>query len=154
MGLFRDELNKTAVVIGKVIKFLDYYAQGKLSWYDHEGIDRNRLLVLSYIAYLCRVGILDRIERNYWSMTMPISIPLGLFKFKQVTLAIAMMQTVVWLKDIVVQDEVANKMVNDILDRGRFYHEFLKTGVFKGVSDADREAYVTNSLDELVKSKK
>jgi len=121
MGLLKDDLNKTAVAMGKVIKLLDD-VQGKLSWgndlYEHKE-------ALYGIAYVCRVGILDRIEKNHWSMNMPIAIPSGIFKFKKMPLATALMQTVVRLKEISQQDVTIENNVNDILDGVGFYHEFV-----------------------------
>ena len=120
MRLFNDDLNKTAVAMGKVIKLLDD-VQGKMSWNDD---------ILDYkddfygIAYVCRVGILDRIEKNNWLMTSPISIPSGIIKFKRETIATGLMKTVVRLKEMVQNDASLEMEVNEILDRTRFFHEY------------------------------
>ena len=121
MGLFNDDLNKTAVAMGKVIKLLDD-VQGKLSW-DNDLYEHKEALYM--IAYFCRVGILERIENNLWSMNMSIAVPTDMFKFKKVTLATALMQTVVRLKEIVQNDVYLKNEINEILNREKFFYEFV-----------------------------
>ena len=121
MNLFNNDLNKTAIAMGKAIKLLDD-VQGKLSW-DNDLYEQKEALYL--IAYVCRVGILDRIEKNNWFMSGPISIPSGLFKFKKITIAEGLMQTVFRLKEMVIDDVFLESNVNEILERKQFFHEYL-----------------------------
>lgn len=120
MRLFNDDLNKTAVAMGKVIKLLDD-VQGKMSW-NYDLLEHKEDFY--GIAYVCRVGILDRIEKNNWLMTSPISIPSGIIKFKRDTIATGLMKTVVRLKEMVQNDVSLEIEVIGILDRTRFFHEY------------------------------
>jgi len=121
MGLFNNDLNKTAIAMGKVIKLLDD-VQEKLSW-DNDLYENKEALYL--IAYVCRVGILERIEKNNWFLTGPISIPSGIFKFKKVTIAQGLMLTVIRLREIVQNDVFLESNVAEILERERFFHEYV-----------------------------
>jgi len=121
MGFFNNDLNKTAIAMGKVIKLLDD-VQGKLSW-GNDLYEQKEALYM--IAYVCRVGILDRIESNNWFMTGPISIPSGFFKFKKVTIAEGLMQTVIRLKGISRNEEFLEKNVDEILERKQFFYEYV-----------------------------
>ena len=121
MRLFNDDLNKTAVAMGKVIKLLDD-VQSKISW-NYDLLEHKEDFY--GIAYICRVGILDRIEKNNWLMTSQISIPSGIVKFKRETIATGLMKTVVRLKDMVKDNVSLENEVNGILDRTRLFHEYV-----------------------------
>lgn len=126
MRLFNDELNKAAVAIGNFNKLFDdiYIHREDLLNVD----ERNEIISFSLclVAYILRVDILDRIERNAWSMTMKIAIPLGLFRFRRETLLSALTQIIMRLKSMLQENETAESRVNDILDKKGYYNFFTR----------------------------
>ena len=115
MALFNNELNKTAVMMANVIDGLN-----KLN--INSGIDvvdkENELYVL---AYFIRVGILDRIENNKWSLMSPIVIPTGLFGVNKTTIANGLELAVGKIKEIVSGDYFVEANVEEILKRKDYF---------------------------------
>lgn len=114
------DLNKVAICMGKVMKLLSDLQPAIIDGNDvYEHKDD-----LCCIAYMCRIGILDRIEgNNYMSNpALAIRIPTGLFSSRKETMASALNLTVGKLKELVNRDVVTSSYVNEILDkRGTFY---------------------------------
>src|SRR5659263_82795 len=123
MALFNDELNKTAVNMGRIIKMLD-----NLEKTINDGGDfLENKETFFVIAYVCRVGILDRIESNIWSLKQPINIPTGLFSFKKETMDSGLKLTVERLKSISQKNDYTNKAVNSILAKQEAFYIFERT---------------------------
>ena len=76
------------------------------------------------IAYMCRIGILDRIEANSYmrNPNLPIRIPTGIFSLRKETMTSALNLTIGKLKQIVSKDTVTSNYVIEILNKiGVFY---------------------------------
>jgi len=111
MGLFNDDLNKTAVMIAKVIDALK-----QLHIKSEFDVD-DKHDELCVLAYFIRVGILDRIEKNKWSLMYPITIPTGLFGIKKTTIANGLELTVGKIKEIAKGDFYVENQIEEILKR-------------------------------------
>lgn len=113
-------LNKVAVCMGKVLKLLT-----ELEPQIHNGNDvYEHKEDFCCIAYMCRVGILDRIESNSYMQipTLPIRIPTGIFRSRKETISSALSLTIGKLKQMVNPDVVTYNYVKEILEkRGAFY---------------------------------
>lgn len=118
MGLFQNEYSKTAVVIGKVKLLMDEY-QSK-SW-EYQFKESYELAML--LAYISRVGILDRLEKNNWNPTAKISIPTGMFTQYSTTLREALFSTVYKLQTVFMfcQSDIQN-----VFDKGEKYIEMKR----------------------------
>lgn len=119
MALFNDELNKTAVAIGKNMKLLDELAPKIINGDDvYENKDGFYIL-----AYTCRVGILDRIVKNGYGPTYGIFIPLGLFRTKKATISYAISMTIGRLKAMSVKNSEVAQNVIDILEKKEAFYQ-------------------------------
>ncbi|MDY3913029.1 MAG: hypothetical protein SO000_07635 [Sodaliphilus sp.] len=80
------------------------------------------------IAYMCRVGILDRIKANSFMRNpmLQISIPMGFIKFKRVSMEKALEMTIDRLTQMVETDIVTSHAVNEILLKGESFYYFEK----------------------------
>lgn len=114
------DLNKVAVCMGKVIKLL--------SELEPQIIDGNDVYEhkedFCCIAYMCRIGILDRIEANSYmgNPNLPIRIPTGIFSSRKEAMISALNLTIGKLKQIVGKDVVVSNYVEEILNKsGAFY---------------------------------
>lgn len=113
------DLNKVAISMGKVFKLLselELKIRTGDDVYEHKED-------FCLIAYICRVGILDRIEQNSWMrQEAPIKIPTGIFSFKKETISSGLMLTIGKLKEITSLDVVTGRYIEDILNhQGVFY---------------------------------
>jgi len=122
MGLLDNDFTKTATAISKVIKLLDEY-NGKVRNGDDVYTYKDDFC---FIAYFCRYGILDRIEKHNWPQNGEINIVFSLFKIKKITLAEALMLTVGTLKKIVEDDSVTADRVEQILQKNSYFYEIDK----------------------------
>jgi hypothetical protein len=113
------DLNRVAISMGKVFKLLSEL-EPKIRTGDDVYEHKEDFCV---IAYICRVGILDRIEQSSWMrQEVPIKIPTGIFSFKQETISSGLMLTIGKLKEITSLDVVTEHYIEDILNhRGAFY---------------------------------
>jgi len=119
MALFKDELNKTAVAIGKNMKLLDELAPKII---NSDDIYANKEIFYT-IAYTCRVGILDRIEKNGYGPTYSIFIPTGLFRTKKATIANAISMTIGRLRAMSAKNPEVAQIIEDILEKDEAYYE-------------------------------
>ena len=114
------DLNKMSVCMGKVIKLLSELEPqiiGRNEVYEHKDD-------FCCIAYICRIGILDRLEANIYmgNPNLPIRIPTGIFSSRKETMTSALNLTIGKLKQIVSKDVVASNYVEEILNKsGAFY---------------------------------
>lgn len=114
------ELNKVATCMGKVIKLLSQLQPSIISGDDVYGHKED----FCCIAYMCRVGILDRMENNRYmnNPALQIRIPMGIFSNRKETMASALNLTIGQLKQIVSKDIVTSNYVEEILNKtGAFY---------------------------------
>ncbi len=116
------DLNKVAIAMGKMLKSLPLLEQ---KGSDYSAIEYNKEEHFA-MAYLARVGILDRIDKNPYmnNPSLPITIPLGIFKTRKETMGTALYITVGKLLSLSENNESVNSRVIDILERGDFYYEF------------------------------
>lgn len=123
MGIFsnisNNEINKLSCSIGSAIMLFN----------DIEySINRDNIAEykthLFKIAYICKIGILDRIERNSWPLNFKIIIlPTEYFGFKRIPLATALALSVGKLNQIAEYDYNIAQNINDILSgEGPFYN--------------------------------
>ena len=117
--MFNSELNKTAISMGKVIYLLSEL-ESKIKTPNQIFDYKDDFLV---IAYLCRVGILDRIMTNNWQQFLPITIPMGLIKVRKETIATGLMLTVGKLKEIVEPDPLLTDWIEDTLNKGTCFYK-------------------------------
>lgn len=117
------ELNKIAIAMGKVLRLLsEIEPQINDEWdvYDHKED-------LCVIAYVCKKGILMRIEQNLTlacNPLTPIRIPTGIFSSQKETIESGLSKTIGKLKDIVSADIVTQGMVENILDGSNLYYQY------------------------------
>lgn len=118
------DLNRVAICMGKVIKLLD-----KLQPNINNGNDvYEHKEDFCSIAYFCRLGILDRIEKNSYmrNPTLPIRIATGLFSLRTETMDSALNLTIGRLKQLASKDAVTSNYVEEMLDKRGIFHEFDK----------------------------
>lgn len=116
------DLNRVAIVMGKVTRLLselEPIIQNGDDVYEHKED-------FCTIAYMCRIGILDRVERNSYMLNpmLPIRIPTGIFRSKKESMVSALNLTVGKLKEIVSKDVVTENCVEDILDKKGIFYEY------------------------------
>lgn len=114
------DLNRVAVCMGKVIALLS-----KLETYIINGNDvEDHRMSFCYVAYMCRIGILDRMAKNSYMLNplLIISIPTGFFKTRKESMDSALRLTIGKLKQMIEDDDITDNYVEDILSRkGYFY---------------------------------
>jgi hypothetical protein len=122
MGAF--DLNKVAIAMGKILKQMPELERKSQSWFS---IDENKedFYVMAYVA---RISILDVMEQNSYMRngTLPITIPLGIFKTRKETLENALNITVGHLLELTEGHDQVHHIINDILERGHCFYEFEK----------------------------
>lgn len=116
------DLNKVAIAMGKMLKVLPSLEAKGIDFFS---IDSNKEAFFT-LAYMARVGILDRIEENSYMRNgnLPISIPLGIFKSRKETIDSALDITVGKLLEITEGHNQVHSIVNNILERGEAFYEF------------------------------
>ncbi len=116
------DLNKVAITMGKMLKILPLLEGKGTNFFS---IDSNKEEYFS-LAYMARIGILDRIEENSYMRNgnLPITIPLGIFKSRKETLNSAINITIGRLLELSEEHNKVHFIVNDILKRGRSFYEF------------------------------
>jgi len=119
MALFNDDYNKTARTIGKVVLILD----NLLNTYPMYFLLTTYKQDLIYLAYICKLGILDRIENNNWDIGKPIAIPTGLFSVNKITLKIGLEITIGKLAEIASLDLELEEQMTEIFNRGNLYYQ-------------------------------
>ena len=115
MGLFNNDLHKTAVMMANVINGLN-----KMN-IKHVFDVSDKEDELCVLAYFIRVGILDRIEKNRWSLMCPITIPTGLFGVKKTTISNGLELTIGKIKEIIQGVEYVETKVEEILKREDYF---------------------------------
>lgn len=116
------DLNKVAICMGKVIKLLSDLQptinNGNDVWEHKEDF--------CLIAYMCRVGIIDRINANTYMMNpnLIIRIPTGIFSYRKETMSTALELTIGKLKDMTSKDIVTANCVEEILNKTRLFFDY------------------------------
>lgn len=115
------ELNKLAISMGKVIIMLsdlEPKIKNGNDIYKH----KDDFCVL---AYTCRVGILDRMERYSWMQPqVKIRIPTGIISLRTETINSGLYLTVGKLKELVSFDVVTEKYVESILNKQDIFYQY------------------------------
>ena len=116
------DLNKVAVCMGKVLKMLNEL-EHSVNCGDDVYEHKKDFCIL---AYMCRVGIMDRIEANSYMANpqLPIKIPTGIFSSRKETIDSALNLTIGRLKELVSKDVVTEHYIDDILNHRGVYHEY------------------------------
>ncbi|MDR0982077.1 MAG: hypothetical protein LBM07_02380 [Culturomica sp.] len=116
------DLNRVAICMGKMIKML-YELEPNIRCGDDVYEHKEDFCIL---AYMCRVGILDRIENNSYMSNpwLPIRIPTGIFSTRKESMASALNLTVGKLKELVSKDVITEKYIEDILNRQGVYYDY------------------------------
>lgn len=122
MELF--ELNKIALTMGKVLDLISQIEPNIVTEWDVYD-NKEELCTL---AYICRKGILERIEKTGTLLNHPhitIRIPTGLFSSKKETLESGLNKTVGRIKQIASMDSMAvQPMVENILNGGSLFQQY------------------------------
>lgn len=115
------DLAKVANTMGKVIKSLDKLQPALKGYISIE----NHKEELMATAYMCRIGIVDMIERNPWmqNYNLPITIPLGFFKRKKTTMENALDMTLGRLKMCCKDNNSVYVIIMDILRKGKSFYK-------------------------------
>ena len=121
MGLFNDDLNKAAIAIAKIDILLDDLEEKLKMGHSKKSLVEDFLA----IAYIARVGVFDRAEKNNWPSTIPISIPRGLTKYDKTTLEKALTTTLGRLITMANNNELEALIVG-VLDRDAVFYELEK----------------------------
>ena len=116
------DLNRIAVCMGKVIKMLnelEHTVKSGDDVYEHKED-------FCMLAYMCRVGMLDRIEKNSYMANpqLPIRIPTEIFSSRKETMASALNITIGKLKEVVSKDVITEHYIEDILNHQGVYYEY------------------------------
>lgn len=115
------ELNKIALTMGKVIKLLDKLQTQATNFDDVYDHDED----FCCIAYMCRVGILNRIQESSWIHgTVTIFIPTGIFSHRKETIDSGLYLTIGKLKELVSKNVVVAIHVDEILNCQRLYYQY------------------------------
>jgi len=120
MTLFNDEYNKLARTISRVSEVLD-----KIT----ETVPKDLLVKfceeqLLYVAYVCKIGIIDRIEKYKWNVEKPIVIHAGkIFTIKQglIITVLKLLAISASIKDAELEDKIT-----EILQQGELFYEIEK----------------------------
>lgn len=116
------DLNRVAITMGKMLKLLPALEGKGLDFFS---IDNNKEEIFT-LAYMARVGILDRIEANTYMRNgrLPITIPLGIFKSRKETMETALDLTIGKLLELTEGHNWVNPIVTNILEREKSFYEF------------------------------
>lgn len=120
------EINKIAVTMGKVLNLLSSIEPNiSDEWSAYDSKEE-----LCTLAYICRKGILEKIEMNSVLLSNPtitIRIPTGIFSSKKETLESGLNKTVGKLKELASRDSVVvQPMVENILKGGALFYQYDK----------------------------
>jgi hypothetical protein len=117
------DLNRMAIAMGKICIALDDL-ESKII--DGDDVYENKDGVMA-VAYMFRIGVIEMIEKpeNKYMQnpTLPIVIPLGIFKHRKETIGSAFRLTLGRLLNLAEKNDEINQAVADILDGGDLYKE-------------------------------
>ena len=114
------ELNKVAIVMGQVLHALKELEPQLKTSYDVYN-EKESLVVL---AYMCRVGILDRILNTTYLQNpeLPIVIPLDIIRVRRETISTGLEITVGKIQELASKDPEVEEMVDSVLEKGEMYY--------------------------------
>jgi|GEM_PF-2577000 len=113
MGLFNNDSSKTALSMGRVIlilKDIESKVNNGADIYDFKDD-------IEFMAFISRVNILDRIEKNNWNQHSIVTIPTGVVSTIKVSLSEGLMLTVGKIKELVEDDVYLQNSVEEILKK-------------------------------------
>ena len=116
------QFNRCATNMGKVLKMLEELEPKINNAYSCEE-HKEELLG---IAYICRVGILDKIENNpsWVKNNLTIRIPTGLFSLKKMNVNQAYEITIGKLLELSMFENGTNRMIESVLTKEEAFYEF------------------------------
>lgn len=116
------DLNRVAITMGKMLKLLPALEDKGTDFFS---IDDNKEEFFT-LAYMARIGILDRIKANTYMRNgrLPITIPLGIFKSRKETMEKALDLTIGKLLKLSEGHNRVHSIVNNILEREKSFYEF------------------------------
>ncbi|OAD42380.1 hypothetical protein [Polaribacter atrinae] len=116
------DFNKCSISMGKVLKMLEEVTPKIRTSYDLEE-NKEEILI---IAYVCRVGIIDRIEKypSWMKNDLPIRIPKGLFRYKKVNMTEAFEMTIGNLMKLTEKNKEIFDITENVLRRGKGFYQF------------------------------
>lgn len=119
------DLNRVAICMGKVIKLLSDMHSVVCDGDDVYAHKED----FCCIAYMCRIGILDRIEANSYmrNPNLTLRIPTGIFSYRKETMATALNLTIGKLKELANKDVVTSIYVEEILNKGIAFYAYENT---------------------------
>ena len=119
------DLQKVAVNMGRIIKALDGLSPLIRNGNDVYGHKEE----LCAIAFMCRIGILDYMEKNTYmnNRMLSVRVPMGLFRSRKETMESGLFKTIGRLKDLASADVVTENHVAEILDRKELFYEFERS---------------------------
>ena len=116
------DLSRVAVTMGKIIKLLDELEKEIYSVTDVE----EHWDDLCLFAYICRLGIMDRIQANPYMLrnpACPIKIPTGLFGTRKETIESGVELTIGRILKIAGRSRNVEIEVESVLKKGRRFME-------------------------------
>lgn len=120
------DLNRVAIAMGKVTLALDSLEP---YIFDEDDVIEKKENLFA-IAYMCRVGIIEVMEKseNHYmqNMSLPITIPLGIIKHRKETIGSALRLTIGRLYGIVTKCSEMEQYVDEILE-GRGLYDLFET---------------------------
>lgn len=116
------DFNKCSISMGKILKMLEEIKPKIRTSFDLEE-NKEELLI---IAYVCRVGIIDRTEKypSWIRNNLPIRIPKSLFRYKKVNMTEAMKMTIGELLILAEKNEEIFDIIENVLKRGKGFYQF------------------------------
>jgi hypothetical protein len=120
MGTINNDLKMVGVAIGKILLMLNEL-ESKIS--NGNDVNNNKEEFAS-LAYLCRIGILDRIEKNNWNEFTPITIRTGIFSSQKTTLESGMELTLGRIYKLVEMDLDTEGYVLDVVHKRNLFDLF------------------------------
>lgn len=108
--------------MGKILKLLQDIENTCFTSFDVEE-NKEELFMLAYIS---RIGILDRMEVNAYlnNPNLKVVIPTGLFSTRKETMSSGLAITIGKIKEIAALNHQISRIVDNILNRGSAFDEF------------------------------
>lgn len=114
-----NDLKMAGVAIGKILLMLNEL-ESKIS---NSTDVYNNVEEFATLAYFCRIGILDRAEKNKWDELTPITIRTGFFSTKKTTLESGMQLTLGRIYKLVEMDLSTEGCVLDVINKRSLFYD-------------------------------
>lgn len=118
MGIEYNDLAKAFNGIIQIVKEIeDKMTSTRLTNFEFEKVENEVIMV----AYLCRINIINRMDRYNWSLTTPIHVPN--ISSERTTLKIAYDMTVGEVSSLA-KDMSISDVVQSVLEKGHHFYKF------------------------------